>query len=209
MRIQLIRHGEVHNPQGVLYGRLPGFALSPKGAQQARAAGRFLQDQPIAALFASPLLRARQTAAHIVQHLNGLKIQTSSLLNEVRTPFEGMPAGQVDARKGDLYTGSGPPYEQPLDVLHRLQAFLWRQRRRYPDQVIAAVTHGDVITFTVLWALGWTPTARNKTRLQQAGLPEAYPAHASITALIFKTDRKEEIPRISYWRPGMKPAAEG
>jgi probable phosphoglycerate mutase len=206
MRIQLIRHGEVHNPRDILYGRLPGFALSAKGVQQAQDAGRFLQNHPIAALYTSPLLRARQTASYIRQHLNGVRIQTSSLLNEVRTPFEGLPAIQVHARKGDFYTGADPQYEQPTDVLNRLRSFMWRQRRLLGNQrkQIAAVTHGDVIAFAALWALGWIPAAVNKSKLMQAGLPEAYPAHASITTLIFKTDRKEEIPQIVYWRPGMK-----
>jgi broad specificity phosphatase PhoE len=201
MRIQLIRHGHVHNPQRILYGRLPRFGLSPMGLDQARAAGRYLQGRPIADLFTSPLLRARQTAAQIVQHLDGVKPRTSALLNEVCSPFEGLPANEVDTRNGDVYTGSAACYEQPGDILQRLHKFIWRQRRVSGSHEIVAVTHGDVITFAILWALGMDPTPVNKTRLLQAGLPEAYPAHASITTLVFRTDRKDERPQIEYRRP--------
>lgn len=201
MRIRLIRHGEVHNPRGVLYGRLPRFGLSRKGVEQARSAGRYLRDRPITALFTSPLLRARQTAAEIVPNLNGMKMHTCSMLNEVCSPFEGMPGIEVDALEGDVYSGADACYEQPQDVLQRLQKFIWRERRRFSHHEIAAVTHGDVITFAALWAFGREPTPANKNRLLQSGLPEPYPAHASITTLSYETDRKDERPRVEYWRP--------
>ena len=63
-RIHLVRHGEVHNPDGVLYGRLPNFGLSDRGVKMARIAAETIQKsgRPVTALFASPLQRTRESA---------------------------------------------------------------------------------------------------------------------------------------------------
>jgi broad specificity phosphatase PhoE len=62
--VHLVRHGEVENPERVMYGRLPGFSLSERGRAHARAAAAYLADEPgaIDALISSPLERARETA---------------------------------------------------------------------------------------------------------------------------------------------------
>ena len=60
--VHLLRHGEVHNPDRVLYGRLPGFGLSELGIAQAGLAADFLAQRPIGHLVSSPLERAQQTA---------------------------------------------------------------------------------------------------------------------------------------------------
>ena len=64
-RITLVRHGEVHNPGGVYYGRLPRFGLSDYGRALAVAAGKHLRYTRPVALYTSPMLRARETAALI------------------------------------------------------------------------------------------------------------------------------------------------
>ena len=60
-----MRHGEVHNPRAIFYGRMPRFRLSEAGRRQAEAAADYLAGAPLAAIYTSPLLRARQTAAII------------------------------------------------------------------------------------------------------------------------------------------------
>ena len=62
MRIHLIRHGEVENPEHVVYADLPGFALSTLGRDQGAAAGRHLQNRPLTRIVTSPLERAMETA---------------------------------------------------------------------------------------------------------------------------------------------------
>jgi len=199
--IHLVRHGHVHNPNKVLYGRLPRFRLSEKGRQQARAAGEHLAQFQLQAVFASPMLRARQTAGEILTFFPDLKLRSSILLNEVCTAYEGQPAAQVDRRRGDIYTGVDACYEQPSDVYNRMAKFYWRMRTRYADQHVAAVSHGDVITFSVLWALAREMTPENKLRLLQAGYGASYPAHASVTSLSFKTDSPDERPALTYVQP--------
>ena len=199
--IHLIRHGEVHNPRGILYGRLPRFRLSAKGRRQARAAGLLLNGSAVDTLYSSPLLRARQTAREIQSQTRQPRVHVSSLLNEVCTAYEGLPGAEVDARDGDIYTGVPACFEQPEDVVARTRRFIQRMRRGYPGGRIAAVTHGDVITFMVLWAKDLALTPGNKTRLLKAGYPASYPAHASITTLVYHTADQEERPAVDYVKP--------
>jgi len=56
--VHLLRHGEVHNPEGILYGRLPGYHLSEDGVLMAQAAAKWFADRDVAAIFSSPLERA-------------------------------------------------------------------------------------------------------------------------------------------------------
>jgi probable phosphoglycerate mutase len=202
IQIHLIRHGEVHNPRQILYGRLPRFRLNSDGRRQARAAGAHLNGRPIDALFSSPLLRARQTAEAIIQYHPHLKLRISELLNEVRTSYEGRPGAEIDARNGDVYTGGDVCTEQPYEIVHRTRRFIQLVGKQYTGGQVAAVTHGDVITFMVLWAKGFDLIPQNKTRLLQAGYPVAYPFHASVTTLTYPSAYPEEKPRISYTLPG-------
>ena len=199
--IFLIRHGQVHNPGRIVYGRLPGFRLTPTGRLQAQNAGRHLDAKAIDALYCSPMLRTRQTAREIIEHVKDTRLHISSLLNEVCTVYEGRPGAEIDARDGDVYTGTAACFEQPRDVVVRTRKFLRQMRRRHPGGRVVAVTHGDIITFAVLWAKGMDPTPQNKNKLLEAGYPAAYPAHASITALTFRTNDEEEHPAIDYLQP--------
>jgi broad specificity phosphatase PhoE len=73
--VHLLRHGEVFNPDRVLYGRLPGFGLSARGIEQAEQAAEYLAEREIGHLVASPLERAQQTARPLATIL-GLEIAT-------------------------------------------------------------------------------------------------------------------------------------
>lgn len=89
-RIHLIRHGEVHNPSGVLYGRLPHFRLSELGHQMAKRAADELKASgvKIGALYTSPLLRTQESASHI-EKLFGIDAKTDERLIEPYNIFEG------------------------------------------------------------------------------------------------------------------------
>ena len=88
--MHLVRHGEVHNPDLVLYGRIPGFRLSERGHAMAEAAALELagSDRKVVALYASPLERAQQSARPIASAL-GLEIQTEERIIEPTNFFEG------------------------------------------------------------------------------------------------------------------------
>ncbi|MGC2348041.1 MAG: histidine phosphatase family protein, partial [Mycobacterium sp.] len=80
-RIHLVRHGEVYNPDRVLYGRLPGFRLSDRGIRQAQAVADALADRDIVAVIASPLQRAQETAVPVAAG-HGLPVDTDPDLIE-------------------------------------------------------------------------------------------------------------------------------
>jgi broad specificity phosphatase PhoE len=93
--VHLVRHGEVENPAGVLYGRIPGYRLSLAGRQMAVAAAAFLAGRDVTVVRSSPLERARETAAPIAAEF-GLPVQTDERLIEPWNHFEGMRFGVGD-----------------------------------------------------------------------------------------------------------------
>src|SRR6201992_4117566 len=86
--VHLPRHGEGHNPSHVLYGRLPGYHLSANGRMMAAAAADYFDGRPVAAVFASPLERAQETAQPVAERLS-LPITTDGRLIESGTVLEG------------------------------------------------------------------------------------------------------------------------
>lgn len=98
-RVHLVRHGEVHNPEGVLYGRIAGYRLAERGEQMAqRVADHFAgvaggHRHDVAVVTASPLERAQQTAAPIAARF-GLEIGTDPDLIEAQNHFEGLTIGR-------------------------------------------------------------------------------------------------------------------
>jgi broad specificity phosphatase PhoE len=87
--VHLVRHGEVENPKGVIYGRLPGYHLSERGQRQAAAAARHLETADLATIWASPLERAQETAAAIAEP-HAIEIVTDDRLIESGNTFEGV-----------------------------------------------------------------------------------------------------------------------
>jgi broad specificity phosphatase PhoE len=90
--VHLMRHGEVDNPTGVLYGRLPGFVLSPLGRQMAERVAQFLTGHDITYVVASPLERAQETAAPVAA-AHGLPVHSDERLLEAGNAFEGRVLG--------------------------------------------------------------------------------------------------------------------
>jgi broad specificity phosphatase PhoE len=86
--VHMLRHGEVFNPQKVLYGRLPGYRLSELGVQMAKAAAQSLAGHDITYLVASPLERAQQTAEPFAAEF-GLPVAIDERLIESGNFFEG------------------------------------------------------------------------------------------------------------------------
>jgi broad specificity phosphatase PhoE len=86
--VHVLRHGEVHNPSKVLYGRLPGYRLSELGVQMAKAAAQALSGRDVTRVISSPLERAQQTAQPIAAQF-GLTIDTDDRLIESENAFEG------------------------------------------------------------------------------------------------------------------------
>ena len=126
--VHMMRHGEVHNPEKILYGRLPGFRLSDAGRAQAESVADVLADHDISHVFASPLQRAQETATPIAA-AHDVRIETVDDLIEADNQFEGLRVAVGDgalrkprhwAKLRDPFTPSwGEPY---IQIAHRMLA---------------------------------------------------------------------------------------
>jgi broad specificity phosphatase PhoE len=147
-RIHLIRHGEVHNPGGVLYGRLPHFRLTDRGHGMAEAAALEIKGQKraVSAIFHSPLLRTRESAEH-VEKVFGLDAKTDERLIEPWNIFEGRKlSGSHILIRPNLYfhlrnpmrPSWGEPYEA---IANRMLAAIEDAYNSVPDGDVILVSH--------------------------------------------------------------------
>jgi len=145
--ITLVRHGEVHNPDKVLYGRLPGFHLSERGRQQAEVTARFLRGRDVVAVFSSPLERAVQTATPIAECF-GLRVQTDPRLIESSSKFQGRQVELGPQILKHPYTWKHlsnpfrPAWGEAYDsVAARVLAAVEAARDAYPGREVVLVSH--------------------------------------------------------------------
>lgn len=145
--VHLLRHGEVFNPEGILYGRLPGFRLSENGRHQAELIATALTGADLAAVVASPLERAQETAAPMAE-AHGLSILTDERLIEADNRFEGKKVSVGDGALRsprhwpllrDPFTPSwGEPY---LKIAHRMLGAVHRARELAEGHEALCVSH--------------------------------------------------------------------
>ena len=193
--VHLLRHGEVFNPEGILYGRLPGYRLSDNGVRQAGVVAAFLADADLAAVLASPMQRAQETAAPIAT-AHRLEIHTEDRLIEADNKFEGerVSVGDGALRSPrfwplltDPFTPSwGEPY---LRIAHRMFGAAHRARELAAGREAVCVSHQLPI-----WTLRRFVTGRrlwHDPRSRQCGL-------ASLTSLVFADT---ELTGVYYTEP--------
>lgn len=87
--LHLVRHGEVENPKGVIYGRLPGYNLSERGQKQTEQAAERLKDADLALVWSSPLERAQETA-QVIAAPHVIDVVLDDRLLESETTLEGL-----------------------------------------------------------------------------------------------------------------------
>ncbi len=129
--VHLLRHGKVHNPTGVLYGRLPGFHLSESGRAMAQGVADHLAGADITYLAASSLDRAQETVAPISAALD-IEVRTDDKLIEAMNLFEGMRVAVRDGvlrrpeHWGKLRDPLTPSWGEPyLSIAHRMLAAVY------------------------------------------------------------------------------------
>jgi broad specificity phosphatase PhoE len=197
-----VRHGLVENPGQVYYGRLDGFGLAAEGRAQAAAAGRYLAGDSVATIYHSPMLRARQTAAILRAQLAApAPLEECALLNEIHSPYDGRPVAEMERIHWDFYYDISPPFEGPADVLARMLAFFERMRDDHPGAHVVGVSHGDPIAFAILWAFSLPVTAEQKKRLTSCGVPDGYPAPASVSTFTFDEESGGDVVDFCYHSP--------
>jgi len=146
-KIHVVRHGEVHNPRGVLYGRLPGYHLSENGRAQADAVANALADRDIVAVIASPLQRAQETAAPIAAK-HDLPVDTDHDLIESANFFEGRRIGPGDGAWRDprfwwqLRNPFTPSWGEPYaEIAARMTTAADKARARGTGHEVVCVSH--------------------------------------------------------------------
>ncbi|HVF05521.1 MAG TPA: histidine phosphatase family protein [Frankiaceae bacterium] len=194
-RVHLLRHGEVHNPAKILYGRLPGFRLSETGERMAEIAAAALEGRDVTLLLTSPLERARQTAAPLAETF-GLEPRVDERLIESGNKFEGRPVGEGWRSFADLSAlrllrnpfepSWGEPYVETADRMHSVVRAM-RDEARGHEAV--AVSHQLPIYVLRRYAEGRRLWHRPDKR--QCGL-------ASLTTLTFQGER---LVSVAYSEP--------
>jgi broad specificity phosphatase PhoE len=192
--VHLLRHGEVYNPEHVLYGRLPNFHLSDSGRLMADAAADYFAERDVAALFASPLERAQETAQPTAKR-KGLAIQTDHGLIESENVLEGKTVTLAHLARNPLnwrylwnpFTPSwGEPYKQ---VAARVWQVVERARDAARGHEAVCVSHQLPIWITRL-------SAENKRLFHNPNHREC--ALGSVTSFRFEGDK---LAGISYAVP--------
>jgi broad specificity phosphatase PhoE len=144
--LHLIRHGEVDNPSGIIYGRMPGFGLTERGALMAASAADGLEGEPITRLIASPLQRTQESAAPIAERF-GLQIESDERVIEAGNLFEGRrTTGRAIARDPRawrlLRNPSRPSWGEPyVDIVRRMHAAITDALRTTESGHVVIVTH--------------------------------------------------------------------
>ncbi|MGH2613140.1 MAG: histidine phosphatase family protein [Rhabdochlamydiaceae bacterium] len=144
--IYLVRHGEVYNPEGIIYGRLPNYGLSQKGKEELEQTADFLKDKNVSQLFSSPLLRARQSADIIKTGLGIREVHISNLLYETLTAYEGKKFDSLYHLQSEVYLKPLSPKDETIEQLAvRMEEFLDHVIAEFKGERIVAVGHGDPI----------------------------------------------------------------
>ncbi|MDQ4085991.1 MAG: histidine phosphatase family protein [Actinomycetota bacterium] len=193
--VHLLRHGEVHNPDGILYGRLPGYNLSDLGTRMALRVAEALNEREVTHLVASPLERAQQTARPLADRLH-LDIVTDARVIEAGNHFEGRAFGVGDGAlrrpsswwhlRNPWKPSWGEPYKQ---VVERMMAAMAEARDAARGHEAVVVSHQLPI---------WI------TRSAVEGLPFLHDPrrrHCTLCSLTSFTYVDDEVVSVSYSEP--------
>ena len=193
--VHLLRHGEVYNPQGILYGRIPGFHLSEDGRLMAKAAAAFLAGRDVVLLKSSPLDRALETAAPL-SALFGLDVAVDERLIEPTNRFEGTTSSPGSAVLGHpahwryLYNPFRPSWGEPYaSIAARMHEVMTEVARAARGREAVCVSH-QLPIWTARRAAEGKPLWHNPTRRQCA--------LGSVTSFAYVGDA---ITGVSYAEP--------
>lgn len=150
--IYLVRHGDVHNPEGIFYERIPGFQLSDLGKRQAHALGKFLSQKTPAAIYASPLERTQETARIIASYQKDIAISFDQRLLEVSSIKRGKKQVDLALERWNFYK---PEYtklggERLSDIWRRMNYFFKEAVGKHRGHEIVVVSHGDPIMISMI-----------------------------------------------------------
>ena len=195
--VHLVRHGEVHNPEGVLYGRRDGFHLSDLGKQMALRTAEALAERDVTVLRSSPLERAQETAAPLAAKL-GVTVDIDERVLESSNIFEGKQFGKGrNALRNPLlwrhlYNPFKPSWGEPYkEIVARMMSAVHDVRRAASGHEGVLVSHQLPIWTTRLHVEG--RSFLHDPRKRQCTL-------CSVTSFHFAGDH---IAQVSYTEPAI------
>lgn len=193
--VHLLRHGEVHNPEGVLYGRRDGFHLSGLGVRMAERVAGVLAERDVVHLVSSPLERAQETAAPLAAAA-GLSVVLDERVLESTSKFEGQQFGHGrNALRNPLtwrhlWNPLKPSWGEPYkDLVERMMAAVHDARDTARGHEAVVVSHQLPI---------WTTRLHVERRSFLHDPRKRQCTLCSITSLHFTGDR---ITQVSYSEP--------
>jgi probable phosphomutase (TIGR03848 family) len=177
-RALLVRHAQCDGTGSLLAGRLPGISLNARGRAQAQRLAGWLADTPIAAVYTSPLERARQTAAAIAGPHHLTAVCDDAFMEVDFGEWTGRTTAELHDNESwrafNTVRGTTriPGGELMLDVQARAVHGLLRLAREHPDDRVAVITHADVIRSLLAHALAMPLDAMLRLEVAPASLSE-------------------------------------
>ncbi|AKF26494.1 hypothetical protein YH66_02450 [[Brevibacterium] flavum] len=196
--VHLVRHGEVHNPEKILYGRMPGYRLSSRGRSQAARTAASFEGHDVTYIAASPLQRVQETSEPFIK-VTGLELITDEDLLEAGNRFEGLRTKGWRSQLWNpvrwplMYNPTLPSWgEHYTDILERMMVAVERARVAAEGHEAILVTHQLPIVCVQRHARGQSLSHNPATR--QCDL-------ASVTSLVFQDD---QIVGVHYNEPAQE-----
>jgi probable phosphoglycerate mutase len=177
-RFYLIRHADVENPHGILYGHLEGFPLSALGRAQASAIGERLRTSGVTRIVHSPLARAVETARLIDEELAPkVPLEPDPELREAEFSryLQGVPYWQIPVRRPlwlvhKVRRGILPGDESIEAMGRRVLDVVRRLAREHPGETIAVISHADPLN--AAWIL-LDGRPQNEREMHRSGMHKA------------------------------------
>lgn len=207
--VHLVRHGEVHNPSGVLYGRLPGYHLSERGQQMAQRIAEHLAEHDIASVVSSPLERAVETARPIAAR-HDLEVSTDERLIEAENVFQGLTFGVGDgslrrpSHWRHLYNPFRPSWGEPYaSMAGRVLAAVQAAAATARGREVVMVSHQLPIWVTRCSLEGrrlWHDPRRRQCSL--ASITSVIDDDGRIVAVSYSEPARDLLPTTTHVVPG-------
>lgn len=167
--IYLIRHGEYANPKQIAPYRLPGFHLTENGKQEVSRLSEQLSQEPIVAVYTSPLERTQETAG-ILAKPHGLQPVIDDRLIEVRSQLEGHTIDEINRNGGwnwDVYTNPVWKGGETLEeIFARVNTVVEEKIKQFKGKSIILVTHGDPVMLIAAQYMGIPRTIKALASIQ-------------------------------------------
>lgn len=196
--IYLVRHGEYENPAGIMPSRLKGFPLSSRGKRDMEQSSRLLQNAGIAVIYASPILRTKQSARILSQKCGVPVVFTKSLLEVYAPGIQGKP--EAITREIDRYsdTYKYPPHlasggETSEHVYSRVKRLIRRVLIAHAGKSVAFVSHGDPIMVTKCREEGKVIDSRHPLLSYGTYIPKS-----GIVRLVYEDERCTEVKNLNF-----------